>query len=201
VGALEEGRDTPNEGLAVFRLRPPDEDVLLELAAELEASGFSIALSERFSERLAPQLPCLPDILADAEPLRLGTTGVERFDQRSYGWVDAAEERGPGAYRAQLHGKLHGLVTGDDAPDVMRVIDPLSAKQLAAVQAGMPLVAYNPAQQLLSVPIGAELPGLLDRVATLCSGSPAFQRRDSWTTHYPSVPPSVAGQIQRCLGL
>lgn len=203
ASSVRTARQGDGEGLTVIRAWPADEDALLELAAQLEASGVLIGLSERFSERLARHLPPLAGLLRSGESFRLGSAEVERLDLPSRQWASASasEERAPGAYRTHLHGRLHGVIAGDNAPGIMRVTDMLSSKHLAAAQASAPLVAYDRETQLLTVPIGAELPGLIDRAATLCSGAPAFIRRDTWLVHYPSVPSSVAGQIQRCLGL
>jgi hypothetical protein len=201
ASSVRSARESGDAGLTVIRAWPSDEDALLELAGELEASGVLIGLSERFSERLARNLPLLAGMLSSAELFRLGSMDVERLDLPSRQWASAGEDRGPGAYRTHLHGRLHGTIAGEDASGIMRVTDMLSSKHLAAAQARVPLVAYDRATQLLTVPIGAELPGLLDRVATLCSGAPAFVQRDAWQVHYPSVTLAVAGQIQRCLGL
>jgi hypothetical protein len=201
ASSVRTAREGDSQGLTVIRAWPADENALLELAAELEASGVLIGLSERFSERLARYLPPLAGLLRSGEPFKLGSADVERLDLPSRQWASAIEERAQGAYRTHLHGRLHGVITGEDAPSIMRVTDMLSSKHLAAAQASAPLVAYDRETQLLTVPMGAELPGLIDRAATLCSGAPAFIRRDTWLVHYPSVPSSVAGQIQRCLGL
>ncbi|MCA1197851.1 hypothetical protein K9B35_07720 [Sphingomonas sp. R647] len=188
------------EGLPVVRIRPNDPDALLEIVTDLEEQGFLVAISERFSERLAQRLVPLEALLPAAELFRLGGDRVERLDLGSRQWIDAGDGRGAGAYRVQHYARLCGVVQhGEDG--MMRITDPLSAKHIAAAQAGTPLVAYDPVGGVLSVPIGAELPGLLDRVATLCSGAPALVRRDSWSIQYLSVPPEVAGHIQRSLGL
>jgi hypothetical protein len=187
-------------GLPVIRLRPGSVDALLALAMELESKGMRLAISEGFPLRLASRLPALAGLLDLAESYRLGADGVERLDLASRQWVAAGEARGSGAYRVEHHGRLCGVISDNECA-VMRITDALTAKHLAAATAGSPLVAYDSDRQVLSVPLGAELPGLLDRVATLCSGAPALVQRDSWTVHYPCVPPAVAGQLQRALGI
>ena len=188
------------EELPVIRVRPESVDALLELVEALERQGLAIATSERFPERVAAHLPPLADLLPLAERFQIGSAKVERFDLGSRQWIEADDERGAGAYRVEHHGRLHGVSQADD-PGIMRIVDPLSAKHLAAAQAGAAFIAYDPAEQILTVPLGAELPMMLDRVATLCAGAPALVRRELWSVQYLFVPPIVAGHIQRSLGL
>lgn len=188
------------EELPVIRIRPASVDALLELVEGLEGRGLAIATSERFAERVAEHLPPLADLLSRAERFQIGSAKVERLDFGSRQWIEAGDARGAGAYRVEHHGRLHGVSQAGD-PGIMRIVDPLSAKHLAAAQAGAAFVAYDPVAQILAVPIGSELPMMLDRVATLCSGAPALVRRELWSVQYLFVPSIVAGHIQRSLGL
>lgn len=188
------------EELPVIRIRPESLDALLELVEALDGQGLAIATSERFSERVAEHLPPLADLLPRAERFQIGSAKVERLDLGSRQWIEAGDARGTGAYRVEHHGRLHGVSQSGDT-GIMRIVDPLSAKHLAAAQAGAAFVAYDPVAQILAVPIGSELPTMLDRVATLCSGAPALVRREHWSVQYLFVPPIVASHIQRSLGL
>ena len=63
-------------------------------------------------------------------------------------------------------------------------------KHLAALDAQASLVSYSVPERSLTVPLGCELPGILERAAVLCSGQPPIkvngQRR------YVDVPEDVA---------
>ncbi|MGQ2941857.1 MAG: hypothetical protein ACT6Q7_10155 [Blastomonas fulva] len=188
------------EELPVIRIRPASVVALLELVEALEEQGLAIATSERFSERVVEHLPLLAGLLPLGERFQIGHAKVERLDLGSRQWTEAGEDRGPGAYRVEHHGRLHGVSQAAD-PGIMRIVDPLSAKHLAAAQFGATFVAYDPTEQILTLPLGAELPMMLDRVATLCAGAPALVRRELWSVQYLCVPPIVARHIQRSLGL
>lgn len=201
LSANEVSASCEGEGLVVVRVPAASADGIDALVDRLRTAGQPLALSARFSDRLAGQLPALAGLPQSAEAFRLGSDDVERFDLESRQWSDAGKVRGAGAYRVVHHGRLHGVASDGDDAGVIRIVDPLSAKHLAATTGGGSLIAYNQVQQILVVPLGAELPGLLDRLATLCAGAPALVRRESWSVHYLNVPPRIAGHIQRCLGL
>ena len=79
-----------------------------------------------------------------------------------------------------------------------RVGDSRIVKYLAARELGWSLVGYDRDRQLLIVPWGAQLPGLYERAAVLCSGEPPLKMTDG-TVAYQSVPPVIAAALWRKL--
>ncbi len=118
----------------------------------------------------------------------------ERFDLASSAWSGCQGVDAPGAYRLQasflttyVHVDAEELVDGT----ARRATAQLS-KHLAAHVAGRPLLAYDDAQRQLLVPLGAELPGLLGRVAVLCSGRLPLADTRRRVVVYPDVPQDIA---------
>lgn len=118
----------------------------------------------------------------------------ERFDLASSAWSACQGVTSPGAYRLQasflttyVHVDAQELADGT----ARRATAQLS-KHLAAHAARRPLVAYDAVQQQLLVPLGAELPGLLGRVAVLCSGRLPLTDTRRRVVVYPDVPQDIA---------
>ena len=68
-----------------------------------------------------------------------------------------------------------------------RLVSSGLGKHLAARQAGAPLASWDEPLQLLSVPIGAELPGLYARAAVLCSGLIPTRVDDDFSLNYGDI--------------
>jgi hypothetical protein len=176
-------------------------------AAELVAGltgphGEPIQLSPGFSHHAASRLPTLASLLPLLEEARMGSRDLERFDLASGAWRPAGDLPRAGAHRIELHGRLHGVATREDAAaGRMRVVEVLAAKHLAAAHGRVSLVGYDREAKMLTTPMGADLPGVLDRVATLCSGTPPAIHAEAGIVAYHAVPPIVAARIQACLGI
>jgi hypothetical protein len=68
-------------------------------------------------------------------------------------------------------------------------------KFAAALDSGQSLVGYDKSAQALYVPLGADLPGLYGRAATLASGYPPTENASEHVLQYRDVPPALAGQL------
>lgn len=173
------------------------------LAAALSSPlGGPAVASPGFSAVVAAGLPPLKALLPQLELARMPSRGHERFDMQTGRWQPAPDLARAGAYRIDLHGRLYGAASLDDARrGEMRVVDALTAKHLAAASSNACLVGYDRAARALITPMGAELPGLLHRVAALASGSAPRLDREASVTIYRGIGEDVAGHIQRCLGI
>lgn len=69
----------------------------------------------------------------------------------------------------------------------------LSKHATALLWGSKPLLAYEPDDQVLKVPLGANLPGLYERAAVLASGMAPFPNDGSLC--YPFVSPEMAGHL------
>jgi hypothetical protein len=128
--------------------------------------------------------------------------GHELFDIHTGRWQPAPDLPRAGAYRIDLHGRLYGVATTDQArAGIMQVMDALTAKHLAAAAQGVSLIGYDRAAKVLMAPMGAELPGLLHRLAALASGKPPQFQREAGITVYRDIGEDIAAHLQRCLGI
>lgn len=190
-------------GPTVIRTPPMDVGDAAELAGQLASPlGGPVLLSPAFAERTAAAVAPLADALPKLELARLPSSGADRFNLATGAWSPVSDIPRAGAYRIDLHGRLYGVATAVQAREgVMRVTDVHTAKHLAAARQGVSLVGYDRQSGMLTVPLGAELPGLLHRVAALASGRVPSEDSDAGLVIYSGVPMSVAAHIQRCLGI
>jgi hypothetical protein len=123
-----------------------------------------------------------------------GAKRTERFHLPSSSWVGAERVDSPGAYRLQA--SFMSLYVHASAQDVTdgraRLATAQLSKHLAALEDGRTLLAYDAGQQHLLVPVGAELPGLMGRVAVLCSGHLPLVDTRRRVVVYRGVPEDVA---------
>jgi hypothetical protein len=73
------------------------------------------------------------------------------------------------------------------------------SKHLAAQHLGRALLAYSPDQQVLAVPLGADLPGLYGRAAVLCSGRLPTSDEKKRVLIYHDVPQRIADALASLL--
>lgn len=172
-----------------------DEVIALEGMNELE-----IEVCETAWRRLASILPRLGQVV-EALPRRTAAVDgrIRWFDLQQARWVDAVDLRTPGAYRVTRFATLDVLRTQSDCDkDQMATATVQLSKHAAAlIQKERPLIAYNRATEELTVPLGADLPGLYGRAAVLCSGMlPAPSGRQ---LVYRNVHPELAGHLAHLL--
>ena len=108
--------------------------------------------------------------------------------------MTTATVEAPGAYRLQSSFMSTYVHTTSEelAQGAARLATAQLSKHLAALDHGRPLIAYDQKQQHLLVPLGAELPGLLGRVAVLCTGRLPLTDIKRRVVVYRDVPEDVA---------
>lgn len=148
--------------------------------------------------RLADALPPLGKLEAALPRVPLPCARrVLRFHLESASWVQRSFASEPGAYRLeQAFGRTDIFRTSADIEAGTAALSTVQlSKHLAARRSGRALLAYFPDQQILAVPLGADLPGLYGRAALLCSGrlpTPDGRRR---VLLYHDVPQRVANAL------
>jgi len=123
------------------------------------------------------------------------------FNLETASWMTVPGVGAPGAYRLeQSFRRISVWVDSDGAINrTARFGSVQLVKHIAALHSRRPLTGYLDGQSMLVVPIGADLPGLYGRIATLCSGRPAQVSPRTRTLGYPGVPPEVANRITSLL--
>lgn len=149
------------------------------------------------SIELALQLPHLSEVI-DALP-RTGALpraqGLTAFDPVSAKWQDAEGMGHLGGYRIRRFTTDDVLRTPTDlAQGTMAVSTVHLSKHATALLWGRkPLLAYDAESQTLSVPLGANLPGLYERAVVLASGLAPQPNRGALEYRY--VPPALASHV------
>jgi hypothetical protein len=106
----------------------------------------------------------------------LPSQDLEVFEIQSARWRETSSISTPGAYRTKARGTTYLYVSQVDLSSrVGRIGDPRIVKHLAALDAQASLMSYSVAERSLAVPLGCELPGLLERAAVLCSARPPIK--------------------------
>src|SRR5262249_7054643 len=124
----------------------------------------------------------------------LPSQDLEVFEMQSARWRETSIISRPGAYRTKARGATYLYVSQADLSSrIGRIGDPRIVKHLAALDARASLVSYSVAERSLVVPLGCELPGLLERAAVLCSGRPPIKLNGQRC--YDGVPAHVARMI------
>jgi hypothetical protein len=161
-------------------------DQLVEIARSDE---FAIEFCEEAWRDLASVLPRLSQVV-EALPRRPAAVDgrIRWFDLEQARWVDAVDLRAPGAYRVTRFATLDLLRTRVDLDkdEMATATVQLSKHASALIQKERPLMAYNRATEELTVPLGADLPGLYGRAAVLRSGLlPVASGRQLIYSHIP----------------
>lgn len=191
--------------------RPDAPDVVSVRALE---SAHAAALAERLSVALGCRVHYIPDAAnklasrltplsasAAALPPSVVTVGVtcEVWDPRTAHFQRTSDASGSGAFRLTANGRVYIFrPKGSDAGDA-RVGDARIVKYLAAAECQQSLVGYGEEQQILYVPLGADLPGLYGRAAVLASGRPPLDNPDEGILEYHGIPPELASHLNHLL--
>lgn len=146
---------------------------------------------------LAAQLPPLSHVI-DALPRHDATvpdTGLTIFNPDTAKWEDTHGMGIIGGYR----------IRGFSTDDVLRTKDDIERGTLAGSTVHLskhataflwgraPLLAYDPGTRALSVPLGANLPGMYEKAVVLASGLAPNPSKGS--LHYHLVSPDLAGHL------
>jgi hypothetical protein len=180
--------------LPVAMIEGLDADALDEVAAKLSTEEMPVKVSMLPARRNAFALSPLSSVAALASrfapPLdRL----LERWDLREGGWSRASDVDSPGVYRTISFPRRYGVHLDGMEPRQLMRGDARLVKWLAGIDAGISLLAYDPESRELECLLGAELPGLYERAAVLCSGLPPVQM--GATVVYRDVTADVASAI------
>lgn len=118
------------------------------------------------------------------------------YRPRDNKWVPAASLDARGAYRVRRFSTLDVVRTEEDVASgtVARCTVQLG-KHLAAMMDGAPLIAYDPRERTLSVPLGADLPGLYGRALVAASGEMPTAPPRQRLLNYGNVPYELARHI------
>jgi hypothetical protein len=197
-GSME--RETSSGGIAIVKLCGLDPGTLASVAESVtEHVGENIIMVDHMPQRLLSILPNLVDVARTLPVVGWPSLPVEIYDFEQGTWRAIAEPEQPGAYRFRTRPWIYVYVSGRDIRERRgRIGDTRVVKYLAARELGGSLIGYDPERQLLMTPWGAQLPGLYERVAVLCSGEPPQKMVDG-TVAYRSVSSGIAAALWRKL--
>jgi hypothetical protein len=207
VDALADALDSAGGKLTVHSQADGPDLVRVEAEARmldavvtsLAEQGFALERS-RGARSIARLLPPIWQVRAalPTPPMSWAGVEVERFALAENEWRRAAALDRPGAYRLLTYPVRFGVVVTRDGKEVLLSADSRLAKWVAAYSSGITLLAYDERSKTLSCPLGAQLPGLYERVAVLCSGKTPAGRGDG-VVSYVDVPADVAGALAALL--
>jgi hypothetical protein len=148
--------------------------------------------------RLLGALPSLSKIAGGLPTRGWPSLPSERYEVGTSTWVPTIYPDRPAAYRFGGQPRTYAYLEHSAVLDrTLRIGDSRLVKHLAACN-NRGLLAYDPANRELITPLGAQLPGLFERVAVLCSGLPPIAMSDG-TVKYTAVPSLVAAGLWRKL--
>jgi hypothetical protein len=167
---------------------------------ELLVDSLATALNERVrisrggARAIAAALPSLASVRRALPTITWPAVAFERFDLYANRWVKAGAIDRSGAYKFLTRPLRYGFVGRQDGGGSVIAGDNRLVKWLAAQSEGVSLLAYDSEHGLLTTRLGAQLPGLYERAAVLCTGSAPIRRVDG-TVAYQNVPADVAGSL------
>lgn len=179
--------DEPEDGPASY-FADCGADMLCDLIPE------DVALVERAWQDLAEVLPDL-SVVRDALPRRSDSLvgDITWFQVRDNTWAKVSSLDAVGAFRVRRFSTTDVLRTPEDLDAGLVALTTVQlGKHLAALQEGRPLLAYDKREKRLTVPLGADLPGLYGRAAVAASGTPPRAERAQRLLHYDQVPLELA---------
>ncbi|MDO4255188.1 MAG: hypothetical protein Q4C81_08615 [Kocuria sp.] len=197
---------TPDREAVVAAVAEELGGVMVTLSPEDHASSLVQGVG---LEDVADRVPeGLCDVVYEAGPVMLDTltplstveqglpqaemqyNGVaELFVPADATWQATVDREQPGLYRIHHHHRTRYVfrTASDVESGHGRLVSSGLGKHLAARHAGTPLISWDEQLQLLSVPIGAELPGLYARATVLCSGLLPTRVDDDFSLNYGDI--------------
>lgn len=175
---------------------PRLEGELLNTLASLirEATNRPVSVLPDAARGLALALPSLSGLI-DRLPVTpvINGRGIEKWDSASASFEPTGDANSPGAFRISSFGRTY-LYRRDSHIGTMQAIlgDARLVKYAAALDSNQTLLGYDAEQRVLFVPLGADLPGLYGRAATLASGMPAVENLEQRALEYRDVPADLA---------
>jgi hypothetical protein len=173
-------------------------DGIFDMAKAIEkAAEKHLFFTPNAAERLAAQLPPLSRALAGlpTTPM-IGARSYERWDPITARFGPVSDAGRPGAYRLTGFKRAYIYRRAEDLGSMSAVLgDAQIVKYAAALDSKQSLLGYDSSAEVLYVPLGADLPGLYGRAATLASGYPPTENTAERILEYRRVPPALAGQL------
>lgn len=164
-----------------------------DLAEVADEFGFDFV--PHASHSLALVLPALSSVAAGLERREMPfANSYEYFDTRSAAWMELEAAQFPGLYRVSrsFSSRYYYRNAEDIANGAAALVTVQLGKHLAALEAKRPLISYDAAAGTLSVPVGAELPGIYGRAAVMGDGDlPEIVPSDR-SLNYFNVPAAAA---------
>ncbi|WP_345447783.1 hypothetical protein [Arthrobacter gyeryongensis] len=162
------------------------------------AEQFDLDLVPHASQSIAMALPILSSVGAGLNRRDMPfASRYEYFDTRSATWIELETAVLTGLYRVShsFSSRYYYRNAQDVADETASIVTMQLGKHLAALEAKRPLIAYDPVESSLSVPLGAELPGMYGRAAVMGDGDLPEIRRSDRSVNYLNVPPAAAAAI------
>jgi hypothetical protein len=158
-----------------------DDSDITDIGSSLaSAIGEDVRLTLTGAAALVAALPLLHAV-AEALPLcSWPNVALERFDLESNAWTQTGSLDRPGAYKFMTRPLRYAVVR---ASGTIVCADNRVAKWVAALDARYSLLAYDETTETLTTRLGAQLPGLYERAAVLCSGRPPKPRVHGTVTY------------------
>lgn len=189
---IEEQTGAPD----LLRIAALPGDGFEDVTALATAEGYPLHVAAT-ADKLAASLPRLAAAVSALPTLdRALDAPLQRFDFGKNKWVPAEELSQPGAYRFARRPFVYACVKEEYGRPI--ICDNRLVKWLGASAIGLELLAYNPSDQTLRCPLGAQLPYLYERAVVMCSGRAPLQLTDG-TVGYASVPTGVAAGVWAAL--
>lgn len=179
--------DEPHDGPATYFADCSASDL-----DDVDADG--VAVVSKAWEDLAQVLPDL-SVVGSALPRRSDSLvgDITWFQVRDNTWSKVSSLDAVGAFRVRRFSTTDVFRTQQDLEAGQVALTTVQlGKHLAALQQGKTLLAYDKREQRLTVPLGADLPGLFGRAAVAASGTPPRAERAQRLLHYESVPLDLA---------
>ena len=191
----KESRDGAPAKLIVRGL---DLSALFQLAESVaEATSNPTRVCAAGARGIAEVLPAWTDLLGALKMAPWPAEPMERFDVGQNRWVPVPMLSAAGAYKTVSRPSLFSFYPGMGSE--LWVADSRTIKWLAAACEGQSILGYDRDTQVLRCLLGAQLPGLYERAAVLCSGdAPVVET--SGTVAYATVTADVAAAISGRLG-
>lgn len=196
----EMSQTTHMDAPTIVRLQALSADSLRQVVTDLRHQHrISCHYAEQPELEIARRLPTLDQIRECLPDLTVTRDAESRLDLSAGRWIECARLEEPGAYRLRGRPVTYAVVPPEsaDTTSISRIADVRTAKYLAAKDARISLLGYDPSTESLLTPFGAPLPGLLERAAVLCSGQLPHPRNDGYL-EYSKVPYEVACALSRC---
>ena len=179
--------DEPEDGPASYFADCAAQD-LPDLDAE------DVAIVGRAWQDLAEVLPDL-SVVGEALPRRSDSLvgDITWFQVRDNTWAKVSSLDAVGAFRVRRFSTTDVFRSTQDLESGLVALTTVQlGKHLAALQEGRTLLAYDKGDRRLTVPLGADLPGLFGRAAVAASGTPPRAERAQRLLHYEAVPLDLA---------